>query len=80
MDETQMAASIAQKVIADTKFWVAIIGLVGALIGSFLTMSAVIGADESETKRLPIKANARDSEKADGKWSLIKNHPFPSSQ
>ena len=124
MDETQLAASIAQKVVADTKFWIAIIGLVGALIGSFLTilgnvflhwlknkhqsdfdrqritvleemldddrfpekwrnlstMAAVIGADESDTKRLLIKAKARGSEKADDKWGLIKNHPFPSSQ
>ena len=124
MDETQLAASIAQKVVVDTKFWVAIIGLVGALIGSFLTiignillhwlknrpqreldkqritvlekmleddrfpekwrnlstMAAVIGADESETKRLLIKTKARGSEKADGKWGLIKHHPFPSSQ
>jgi hypothetical protein len=44
------------------------------------TMAAVIGADETETKRLLIKAKARGSEKADGKWELIKNHPFPSSQ
>jgi hypothetical protein len=124
MDETQLATSIAGKVVADTKFWVAIIGLVGALIGSFLTifgniilhwlknrsqskldsqriamlekmleddrfpekwrnlstMAAVIGADENETKRLLIKAKARGSEKADGKWGLIKHHPFPSSQ
>jgi hypothetical protein len=98
MDETQLATSIAGKVIVDIKFWVAIIGLVGALIGSLLTilgnillhwlknrpqskldsqritmlekmleddrfpdkwrylstMSAVIGADENETKRLLI--------------------------
>jgi len=38
MDETQLATSIAGKVVADTKFWVAIIGLVGALIGSSLTI------------------------------------------
>jgi len=124
MDETQLATSLAGKVIANTKFWVAIIGLVGALIGSLLTilgnillhwlknrsqskldsqritmlekmleddrfpdkwrnlstMSAVIGADENETKRLLIKAKARGSEKADGRWGLIKYHPFPSSQ
>jgi hypothetical protein len=124
MDETQLATSIAGKVIVDIKFWVAIIGLVGALIGSLLTilgnillhwlknrpqskldsqritmlekmleddrfpdkwrylstMSAVIGADENETKRLLIKTKARGSEKVDGKWGLIKYHPFPSSQ
>jgi hypothetical protein len=124
MNETQFAATVAEKVVSDTKFWIAIIGLIGALVGSFLTiggnvllhwlrrkpqkeldkqrmdilkemldddrfpekwrnlaiMAAVIGADETETKRLLIKAKARGSEKADGKWGLIKNHPFPSSQ
>jgi hypothetical protein len=124
MNETQLAATIAEKVVSDTRFWIAIIGLIGAVIGSLLTlggnlllhrlkekpqkeldkqrisilkemldddrfpekwrnlttMAAVIGADESETKRLLIKAKARGSEKADGKWGLIKNHPFPSSQ
>jgi hypothetical protein len=44
------------------------------------TLSAVIGADETETKRLLFKAEARGSEKADGKWGLIKNHPFPESE
>lgn len=124
MDESQLAATISEKVVSDTKFWIAIIGLIGAIIGSLLTlggnlllhwlkgkpqkeldkqrvgilkemldddrfpekwrnlttMAAVIGADESETKRLLIKAKARGSEKADDKWGLIKNHPFPSSQ
>jgi hypothetical protein len=124
MNETQFATTIAQKVVADTKFYIAIIGLIGAVIGALsilasnilvhwlntksqneldrkridmlkkmleddrfpdkwrnlATMSAVIGADEVETKRLLIKAEARGSEKADGKWGLIKNHPFPSSQ
>lgn len=42
------------------------------------TLSAVIGASDEETKRLLIKAKARGSEKHDGKWGLIKNHPFPS--
>lgn len=44
------------------------------------TLSAVIGANDDETKRLLIKAKARGSEKADGKWGLIKNHPFPDAQ
>jgi len=41
------------------------------------TLSAVIGAPEEETKRLLFLAEARGSEKADGKWGLVKNHPFP---
>ncbi|MDP2714149.1 hypothetical protein [Rheinheimera sp.] len=122
MDNSQLAGEIASQVISDTKFWIAIIGLVGAVIGSLLTMfgnillhwikekpqsdleksrinmlvtmldddrfpqkwrslstlSAVIGANDEETKRLLFKAGARGSEKADGKWGLVKNHPFPS--
>lgn len=121
MDESQMASEIASKVVSDTKFWIAIIGLIGAIVGSVLTivgnlvlhwvrekpkndldkkrvamlremldddrfpgkwrelstLSAVIGAPEEETKRLLFLAEARGSEKADGKWGLVKNHPFP---
>ena len=124
MDESQLATEIATKVVSDTKFWIALIGLVGAVIGSLLTiggnlllhwlrekpqndldknritvlktmldddrfpekwrnlstLSAVIGASEEDTKRLLFRAGARGSEKADGKWGLIKNHPFPSSE
>jgi len=124
MDETNLAKVISEQVISDTKFWIALIGIVGGIVGSFLTiignivfhwykeksqrefdkqrikiltqmlddnrfaekwrnlstLSAVIGADESETKMLLIKAKARGSEKADGKWGLIKNHPFPSQE
>ncbi|WP_042955292.1 hypothetical protein [Pseudomonas sp. G5(2012)] len=38
MDETQLANEIAHRVISDTKFWVGIIGLIGAVIGSLLTI------------------------------------------
>ncbi len=44
------------------------------------TMSAIIGTDDDETKRLLIEAGARGSEKGDGKWGLIKNHPFPGTE
>lgn len=44
------------------------------------TLSAVAGTSADETKRLLIKAKARGSEKADGKWGLIGNHPFPDTQ
>lgn len=44
------------------------------------TLCAVIGADEDETKRLLFVAGARGSEKADGKWGLLKNHPLPKSE
>ena len=124
MDEAQFANDIAEKVVSDTRFWIAIIGILGGVVGSILTLvgniffhwlkekprrdfdkrrikileemlsdvrfpdkwrnlstlSAVIGANETETKRLLIEARARGSEKADGKWGLIKNHPFPSTE
>ncbi len=124
MNESQLASEIAFKVVSDTKFWIATIGLAGAIIGSLLTilgniflhwikekpqrnldnkrismlktmldddrfpdkwrnlstLSSVIGADEQETKRLLFIAEARSSEKADGKWGLIKHHPFPGSE
>lgn len=38
MDTTALANQIAQKVVADTTFWVAIIGFVGAVIGAVLTL------------------------------------------
>lgn len=121
MDETQLASDIARRVVSDTQFWIAMIGLIGAVIGSGLTilgnvilhwlkrkprrdlddrrismlremldderfpdkwrnlsvLCAVVGASQEETKRLLFMAGARGSEKEDGKWGLIKNHPFP---
>lgn len=38
MDESQMASEIAGTVVSDTKFWIAIIGLIGAIVGSALTI------------------------------------------
>lgn len=40
-------------------------------------LCAVIGSFEEETKRLLFMVGSRSSEKADGKWGLVKNHPFP---
>jgi len=124
MDEVSLAKLVSEQVISDTKFWIALIGIVGGIIGAMLTLlgnivlhwikekpqrdfdsqrvkllkkmlsddrfpekwrnlstlSAVIGASEEETKRLLIKSKARGSEKADGKWGLISNHPFPGEE
>ncbi len=124
MDESTLATKIATQVVSDTKFWIAIIGIIGGIVGSLLTLlgniilhrikerpqkeldkkrkstlkkmleddrfpekwrkietlSAVIGATEEDTKRLLVEIKARGSEKADGKWGLIKHHPFPSEQ
>lgn len=38
MDESQLASEITRKVVSDPKFLIAMIGLVGATIGSILTM------------------------------------------
>ena len=124
MDDVNLAKIISEQVVSDTKFWIALIGILGGIIGAALTLignvffhwfkekpqrdlenqritilkemldderfpekwrnlstlSAVIGSSDDETKRLLIKAKARGSEKADGKWGLIKNHPFPKAQ
>ncbi|MBT8439572.1 MAG: hypothetical protein KJO91_07570 [Gammaproteobacteria bacterium] len=124
MEEINLAKTVSEQVVKDTQFWIAMVGLIGGVIGALLTllgnfalhwfkelpqrkfdkqrinilkemlndnrfpekwrnlstMSAVIGASEEETKRLLIKAKARGSEKADGKWGLIKNHPFPENE
>lgn len=39
MDTTTLANQIAEKVISDTSFWIAIIGLIGAVVGSALTIA-----------------------------------------
>lgn len=124
MDTTELATKVAHQVVTDTKFWIALIGIVGGIAGALLTLagnvllhwlknrsqrkldekrknllrkmldderfpdkwrnlstlSAVVGANEEETKRLLIEVKARGSEKNDGKWGLIKNHPFPNKE
>lgn len=38
METTVLAAEIAKKVIADTSFWMAVVGLAGVVIGSVITV------------------------------------------
>ena len=124
MDTNEIATKVAEQVVSDTKFWIAVIGIIGGIVGSLFTLagnvllhwlknrpqkkldqkrkdllrqmldddrfaekwrnlstlSAVIGADENETKRLLIEVGARGSEKNDGKWGLLKNHPLPTNE
>ncbi|OAI16926.1 hypothetical protein A1359_06960 [Methylomonas lenta] len=39
MNEQQLAQEIAMKVLKDVQFWSAIIGLVGVIIGAFITIA-----------------------------------------
>ena len=39
MNEQALAEQIAAQVLKDTQFWIAIVGLVGAVIGSLLTLA-----------------------------------------
>lgn len=38
MNETELAEKIAAQVLQNTQFWIAIVGLVGAIIGSAITI------------------------------------------
>ena len=38
MNETELAEKIAAQVLQDTQFWIAIVGLVGAIMGSAITI------------------------------------------
>ncbi|MFZ3087752.1 MAG: hypothetical protein WA123_06775 [Methylotenera sp.] len=38
MDTTALATEIAGKVIADTSFWVAVVGLTGVIVGAIITV------------------------------------------
>lgn len=42
MDEMNLANVISERVISDTKFWVALIGIIGSIIGSLMTMTGNI--------------------------------------
>jgi hypothetical protein len=38
MNETELAEKIAEQVLRDNQFWIAIIGLIGAIVGSAITI------------------------------------------
>ncbi len=38
MNETELAEQIAEQVLRDNQFWIAIIGLIGAIVGSAITI------------------------------------------
>lgn len=39
MDTTEIANKVAQQVVSDTKFWIALIGIIGGIVGSLLTLA-----------------------------------------
>lgn len=39
MDTSALASEIAAKVIADTSFWVSVVGLIGVVVGAFITVA-----------------------------------------
>lgn len=39
MDTTALADEIATKVVSDTRFWIAVVGLVGVIIGAVITVA-----------------------------------------
>jgi len=76
MDTNQLANEIASKVVADTEFWIAIIGLIGVVIGSLLTILGNLMLHKIKTKpqkeleisRIQILIKMLNSDKYPDKW------------
>ncbi len=39
MDESTLASKIAEMVVADTAFWIAVIGFLGVVVGALITVA-----------------------------------------
>jgi hypothetical protein len=50
MDTTTLAHQIAQKVIAESSFWIAIVGMVGVLFGALITIAGNLVRDWLQDK------------------------------
>ena len=76
MDESQLAAEIAAKVISDTNFWIAMIGIIGAVIGSLLTIAGNFlfhwvkdkPRRELERKRIQMLTEMLEDDRFSDKW------------
>lgn len=73
MDETQLANSIAQKIIADTKFWAAVIGFIGAIIGSAITILGNVLLHWLKNKA----KNKLDAQRIDMLKIMLEDNRFP---
>lgn len=76
MDESQMASENASKVVSDTKFWIAIIGLIGAIVGSVLTIVGNLilhwvrekPKNDLDKKRVSMHREMLDDDRFRQKW------------
>ena len=59
MNETELAANIAHQVLKNTQFWIAIVGLVGAIIGSTITICGNLLLHWFKTRKESTLDNAR---------------------
>lgn len=79
MDTTSLANQIAQKVVADTTFWVAVVGLVGAIIGSALTIAGNLllhwfrnrGRERLDNTRKEILKKMLDDNRFPNQWRKL---------
>ena len=61
MNETELAEKIATQVLKDTQFWIAIIGLIGAIVGAAITIAGNILLHWLKTRKESTLDKARIS-------------------
>ncbi|MEP4547615.1 MAG: hypothetical protein ABJ000_15655 [Saccharospirillum sp.] len=59
MNEAELAEKIAKQVLNDTQFWIAIVGLIGVVIGSLITIAGNVLLHWLQTKKESALDNAR---------------------
>lgn len=59
MNEVELAEKIAKQVLNDTQFWIAIVGLIGVVIGSLITIAGNVLLHWLQTKKESALDNAR---------------------
>lgn len=76
MCESQLVSEIASKVISDAKFWIVLIGLIGATAGAFITVAGNFilhwlkekPQKELENKRVAMLKEMLEDDRFLGKW------------
>ncbi|WP_445357631.1 hypothetical protein ACJJIC_18775 [Microbulbifer sp. ANSA002] len=79
MNESQLASEIANKIISDSKFWIALIGLCGAIVGSLLTFLGNFilhqlkeGPQKKlENQRIDLLKKMLDDDRFEQKWRSL---------